>query len=79
MLLEQSNREQEIQITTLRAQVNRLVEENENFKYNLPVQFCNGVCVWEIDKFSEKYVSMMQDQNRCFYSSDFTTAYAGYK
>uniref|UniRef100_A0A1B6J2U8 RING-type E3 ubiquitin transferase n=1 Tax=Homalodisca liturata TaxID=320908 RepID=A0A1B6J2U8_9HEMI len=79
VLLEQSNREQEIQITSLRAQVGRLTEENENLKYNIPLQFCNGVCVWTIDKFQEKYSSMTQDYQRCFYSPSFTTSYVGYK
>ncbi|XP_054290372.1 TNF receptor-associated factor 6-like [Macrosteles quadrilineatus] len=79
VLLEQSNREQEVQITSMRAQVNRLVEDNENLKYNIPLQFCNGVCVWTVDKFREKYLSMTQDYNRCFYSPAFTTSYVGYR
>lgn len=79
VLLEQSNREQEAQITNLRSQIFRLVQENENLKYDIPYQFCNGVCVWTVQNFQEKYASMTEDKNRCFYSPPFFTTYVGYK
>jgi TNF receptor-associated factor 6 len=76
VMLEQRNREQDIQLENMKRQftnVDRVVNE-------LALRYCNGTYLWTVTQVSSKLTAMAANPMRCmYYSPGFYTAPNGYR
>ncbi|XP_075211965.1 TNF-receptor-associated factor 6 [Lycorma delicatula] len=79
VLLEQKNREQEIQLQTLQQQTTKLVTVNKQLTSDLSLRICNGEYIWSIPDFPTKLDQMRAETGTMFYSPGFYTSYCGYR
>ena len=77
VLLEQQNREQEIQLTNLKRHI---TEHIDVVSQDLALRHCGGVYLWTVSKISAKLAAMQDNPSRCmFFSPGFYTAPNGYR
>ncbi|XP_067003610.1 TNF receptor-associated factor 6 [Anabrus simplex] len=83
VLLEQRNREQEIQLDNLKRQMKVVSDAAssgvEHLMKDLKLQYCGGVYVWKIPCFAVQLDALMADRTHMLYSPSFYTAPTGYR
>ncbi|KDR22761.1 TNF receptor-associated factor 6 isoform X1 [Zootermopsis nevadensis] len=77
VVLEQRNREQDIQLENMKRQ---LFANIDQVSQDLALRYCNGTYLWTVTQISKKLVSMATNPTRSmFYSPGFYTAPNGYR
>jgi hypothetical protein len=77
VMLEQRNREQDIQLENMKRQLFANIDQASQ---DLALRYCNGTYLWTVTQISNKLVAMAANPTRCmFYSPGFYTAPNGYR
>ncbi|PNF35131.1 hypothetical protein B7P43_G09481 [Cryptotermes secundus] len=77
VMLEQRNREQDIQLDNMKRQ---LFANIDQVSQDLALRYCSGTYLWTVTQISSKLEAMAANPTRCmFYSPGFYTAPNGYR
>lgn len=77
VMLEQRNREQDIQLENMKRQ---LFANIGQVSQDLALRYCGGTYLWTVTQISDKLMAMAAAPTRCmFYSPGFYTAPNGYR
>jgi TNF receptor-associated factor 6 len=77
VMLEQRNREQDIQLENMKRQ---LFANIDQVSQDLALRYCSGTYLWTVTQISNKLKAMAANPTRCmFYSPGFYTAPNGYR
>ncbi|XP_069675401.1 TNF receptor-associated factor 6-like [Periplaneta americana] len=77
VMLEQRNREQDIQLENMKRQLSSNIDQ---VSQDLALRYCNGTYLWTVTQISSKLSAMSANPTRCmFYSPGFYTAPNGYR
>jgi len=76
VMLEQRNREQDIQLENMKRQFTNV----DCVAHDLALRYCNGTYLWTVTQVSSKLTAMAANPTRCmYYSPGFYTAPNGYR
>nr|CAD7401815.1 unnamed protein product [Timema cristinae] len=77
VMLEQRNREQDIQLENIKHQFST---KTEKISQDLSLRYCGGTYIWSVNRFSVKLAEMVAKPSQCMlYSPGFYTTPSGYK